>query len=374
MKQKTQYTKKVDLKRKIESLETKPIKINKKAPLKTEVVAQLNELQVKYDTLKKENDQNIESLEACEATNMTNLEKIKELNEKLEQLEEEKAIASKRGETGVTFKCEECDFEAQGRTELSWHLNEFHGWPLNMKPEDLDMSNGVRFCSKCDYQAEDGYDMDGHKWGEHEDEDLESLRCKLCDQKFPSLKDLMYHKKDTHGCTWTEEEESSHKNDQNNFNCNVCEQTFKTRKELMVHKKEVHSERVAPCRKYKLGKCSFRDADCWFLHCEAEFDEECKKVTCNVCDEEFFCQSDFLKHRKLEHRNSVPLCKNERNGKCSFGKSNCWFIHKNLESESEKNDETNMEHNEVTEKLFKMLEKMTERIMKIEKENSNAME
>ena len=33
-----------------------------------------------------------------------------------------------------------------------------------------------------------------------------------------------------------------------------------------------------------------------------------------------------------------------------------------------------MEHNEVTEKLFKMLEKMTERIMKIEKENSNAME
>ena len=49
MKQKTQYTKKVDLKRKIESLETKPIKINKKAPLKTEVVAQLNELQVKYD-------------------------------------------------------------------------------------------------------------------------------------------------------------------------------------------------------------------------------------------------------------------------------------------------------------------------------------
>ena len=55
-------------------------------------------------------------------------------------------------------------------------------------------------------------------------------------------------------------------------------------------------------------------------------------------------------------------------------KCKCPPIYKNLESESEKNDETNMEHNEVTEKLFKMLEKMTERIMKIEKENSNAME
>ena len=64
----------------------------------------------------------------------------------------------------------------------------------------------------------------------------------------------------------------------------------------------------------------------------------------------------------------------EQNNFCGHGKSNCYFIHKNLESESEKNDETNMEHNEVTEKLFKMLEKMTERIMKIEKENSNAME
>ena len=91
-----------------------------------------------------------------------------------------------------------------------------------------------------------------------------------------------------------------------------------------------------------------------------------------MCDEELICQSDFLKHRKLQHRNSVPLCKNQGNGKCSFGKNNCWFVHKNLESETEKSDEIIKEPDEVTEKLFKKLEKMTERIMKIE--NSNKME
>ena len=66
------------------------------------------------------------------------------------------------------------------------------------------MSQGIRYCSKCDYEAEDGYDMDGHKWGEHDDEDLESLRCKYCDSTFLTLRDLMYHKKEKHGCIWKE--------------------------------------------------------------------------------------------------------------------------------------------------------------------------
>ena len=49
--------------------------------------------------------------------------------------------------------------------------------------------------------------MDGHKWGEHDDEDLDSLRCNFCDNTFSSLRDLMFHKKDEHACTLTEHED-----------------------------------------------------------------------------------------------------------------------------------------------------------------------
>ena len=34
-------------------------------------------------------------------------------------------------------------------------------WSKFPESEDLDMSAGPRYCSKCDYQAEDGYGYDG---------------------------------------------------------------------------------------------------------------------------------------------------------------------------------------------------------------------
>ena len=142
-----------------------------------------------------------------ETTISKNVEIIKQLEVKIETLEKEKTLTSG---ASLIFKCEECDYEAKDRLELSWHLNENHGWPLDRSIKDLDMTNGgVRFCSKCDYQAEDGYHMDGHKWSEHDDDDLESLRCNFCDKSFSFLRELMYHKKDDHGCTWKEHYEQA---------------------------------------------------------------------------------------------------------------------------------------------------------------------
>ena len=182
MKQNIKPSTKVGIKRKIELTGPFANKINvvrkPKALLKADLVVKLKELQEQFDDLKKENEQTKESLQVQEATNSKNLQIIKQLKDKVELLETEKAPSLTTGVT-TNLKCEQYDFETRDRIELSWHLNESHGWPLDRDPKDLDMSQGIRYCSKCDYEAEDGYDMDGHKWGEHDDEDLESLSVNI---------------------------------------------------------------------------------------------------------------------------------------------------------------------------------------------------
>ena len=120
------------------------------------------------------------------------------------------------------------------------------------------MTISLRFCSKCDYQAEDCYDMDGHKWFEQDDEDHESLRCNSCNMTFSSLRDLMYHKKDSHGCSWKEFVDP--KSDP--FSCKLCNERFKTLRISMLHNKTEHKEKLAECWKFSTRECNFGD-DCW---------------------------------------------------------------------------------------------------------------
>ena len=359
VKQKIHPSIKVGMKRKIELSESLPKKcdavIKTKVPLKADLIVSLKELQAKYDALKQENNINIKSLEAHEMTNDKNREEIKQLKEKVEQLEKKETSSDNRG---FNLKCEECDFEAVNKTELSWHLCESHGWPLDRSPEELDLSHGERYCSKCEYQAENGYDMEGHKWGEHDEEDLESLRCNTCDQTFSTLKDLMYHKKEMHGCTWLEQDD--YESDQ--FACNLCDKTFKVLTSLMSHKKQTHEDKLAICWKFTAGKCEFGDDSCWFSHTRNSSSEEHKSFDCSSCGKLFETLSHLLHHKKNEHRASVKACKNAVNETCRFGEKNCWFLHDN-EILLEKT-----QNQSVTDKLFSMMEKFTSKIMILENE------
>ena len=62
------------------------------------------------------------------------------------------------------------------------------------------------------------------------------------------------------------------------------------------------------------------------------------------------------------------MCWNAENGKCIFGSQACWFKHEKSEKDSESEKSTN-ELNVVIEKVFGMLEKMTDRILQIESYN-----
>ena len=203
-------------------------------------------------------------------------------------------------ETGIGLKCNECNFEAKTNSELSWDLSENHGWPKDRTPVDLDMSEGPRYCTKCVYEAEDGYNLDAHTWSEHDDDDVE---------------------------------EDSLENNKHIISCNICEEIFENVRDLMTHKKKQHCDRVAVCWKFASGDCIYGDTDCWFRHCQPEKDTESTTLSCKLCDKEFKCQTDLRRHRKKQHSHHVQKCKNENNGKCIFGSRYCWFIHTNHESE-----------------------------------------
>ena len=84
-----------------------------------------------------------------------------------------------------------------------------------------------------------------------------------------------------------------------------------------------------------------------------------KHKTLNVFCLGFRTQSDFYSHRKQHHKQSIPSCKNFKNGSCIYGKDICWFLHENMDTGEE--IETN--HENIIQKMMQMMEKMTERML-----------
>ena len=126
---------------------------------------------------------------ALEEGNVKHLETITKLENSIEERTEtnEKLIKENEKHLDTITKLESC-IKLQ-RKEL----------PDEQKQDELDMSEGPRYCDKCDYQAEDGYDLDAHSWSEHEEDASEiaghttkckakALECIFCDKKFQTLK------------------------------------------------------------------------------------------------------------------------------------------------------------------------------------------
>ena len=198
------------------------------------------------------------------------------------------------------------------------------------------------FCNECKCPAEDIYDLGEHMF------EIHSSRYE--------------------GEGHYKESGSTDSMQSDGFTCNFCEEKFVKHGGLMNHKKTKHRDKVAICWKFSAGNCSFGDAYCWFLH--SEYEESCTSPEwkCNFCDNEFRCQSELLRHKKKEHGHLVKMCRNGENGKCVYESQDCWFRHSISERAFEIDKATN-EQNEVIEKVFGMLEKMTERILQIENYN-----
>jgi hypothetical protein len=152
------------------------------------------------------------------------------------------------------------------------------------------------------------------------------------------------------------------------FICNFCKEKFENKSNLMKHNKEIHAENVSPCWKFASGHCALGDERCWFLDKENHSSHINSEYQCNSCDETFHSKSILMKHRKLRHIHTVKPCSHDFKGDCKFGNEKCWFVHNDSEilDKKDKGDEAVKYNKEVFDKLFKMMEKMTERIIHME--------
>jgi DNA-directed RNA polymerase subunit RPC12/RpoP len=153
---------------------------------------------------------------------------------------------------------------------------------------------------------------------------------------------------------------------QSPYNCNICGRRNSNWGDLRSHLKMMHPESVRPCKFFLLGKCDFPENICWFMHTKPSTTSSPQTLTeykCGICEKTFHQKTDFMNHRKQEHVQFVPECKEYVNGACRFEKNGCWFRHCEVESAQAKmkEDEPSM-----MDRLFKMMEQFTERINNIE--------
>ena len=77
----------------------------------------------------------------------------------------------------------------------------------------------------------------------------------------------------------------------------------------------------------------------------------------------FSKKAQFLRHKKLHHKEEVSICKQYEAGKCVFGDRMCWFIH---ETENKNEEKNNTEDESLIKRLVDMVEKLTKRVIEIE--------
>ena len=293
MKTKLKHTNKSDIKNKIDHLEINPEKLKimpskQKQPLKSELITQLKKLE----------EENI----LLQNSNLDMGKTIKLLEDKVALLEK---------------KTNSVEFDSVSTQTVR-----------------------ILSCHKCDYKIDDVYELDAHRWIEHEDDEP--------DTDIP-----------------TNEKDEVSKKRIIQFNCNFCNETFSRKSDIMKHKKIDHKEKVSTCWKFVAGDCPFSDTNCWFNHTKDKL-EQMDEIECNWCEKIFMTQPEFLNHRKKEHMEHVPKCRNSDIGICRYNEF-CWFIH-----DQHKNDIKVHENQQVFEKIGimeKNMEKMTERLNQIENDD-----
>ena len=274
MKNKTQHTTKIGMKKKIDLIEPKHnisrVVTEKKLPLKNEIIAQFKALQIEFDALKHEN--------------IKNLSVIKNLEEKVFVLQKASLDVSYKGvqtfSSEIQICCNICIYVATCEEQLNWHMGHDH-----------------------DQSDESYFDKEFY--------------CDICSKWFDKESDMIKHREEHQKPQQSIAIESLY--------CNYCEETFITKRGLMKHKKSKHYEKVAICRQFAMGNCEFGDQSCWFNHHLPAHNLETENFKCRSCEEEFRFQSDCLKHRKQAHNHLVALCRNATDGTCKLGKLNCWF-------------------------------------------------
>ena len=86
----------------------------------------------------------------------------------------------------------------------------------------------------------------------------------------------------------------------------------------MNHRRDEHKDIRKKCWHKINRKCSFEDDVCWYSHkistSEKQDHVNDDNFDCQTCDDRFETISGLMKHRKVEHTDTVPICKAVKDG------------------------------------------------------------
>ena len=191
-----------------------------------------------------------------------------------------------------------------------------------------------------------------------------SKDCNFCEKEIGNKGEIIDHDKKKVKSI-VEKFQISEYGEKDSLSCNFCEKKFKTKGDYMHHKKRDHIDHVENCWNFISGICEFDENSCWFRHSSKNDETNSRDFKCIICDQIFLTKNHFMKHRKEVHENLIPKCKNQSNGKYQYGKDKCWFRHSNDEKDNQEYDK-NLGDENVIQRLFKIIEEMSQRIVKIE--------
>ena len=138
-------------------------------------------------------------------------------------------------------------------------------------------------CQICIYNADSEFDLRIHMEYVHDFDDgfcSIKIKCNICKTKFKGKKYLMNHIKTKHGgslppckyfqngtCKFTENScWFVHKREEMpTMKCRHCEEKFFFKSEVMNHQKSFHEELLPICKNFVKGNCKFQ-SKCWFQH------------------------------------------------------------------------------------------------------------
>ena len=190
-------------------------------------------------------------------------------------------------------------------------------------------------CTQCQTVLYDQKDLDEHIRKEHENSKYsDEWNCNDCAYQANHAEVLIKHLKEYGHQPSKNIEKKKYINDYKQ--CYTCKSEFDGYNNLMNHRRDVHPSRKA-CRNFP-GDCPRGDT-CWFVHAEKtepNATSEQKHVNtwnfkCDMCGEEILERKDFMNHKKEKHEDTVSVCEDFLNGKCSRSPQSCWFKH-NLDS------------------------------------------
>ena len=310
-------------------IEKKKVILPRKPPNKADLVEEIKLIKKLNDAMEeeiKDSDNKIAILEEREKKNLKAIQELQKMVEELkaphhgESLNPPGPQQSSECQTyteNIQILCNVCIHVATCEEELNWHMGDEHDLP-----------------------SDSYFDTD--------------FSCEICGKWCRSASDLILHHR-KHEASINSTKIQTLQEENSLASCKFCDNKFRTRQALMIHNKNEHSKNVSDCWNFSVGKCDFGE-HCWFIHNKKK---ETHEIECSICTKKFGNLNTFHHHQKSDHAETVKKC---RNNKCQYGDQGCWFLHDILEK--------NVENQEVTEGILKIMEKFTKRILNLENQIS----